>query len=237
MKKTIGIIGGMGSEATAELFHRIIKATPAESDQDHFRIIIDNNPDIPDRTKAILHEGPTPLPEMLKSGELLKMAKVDFILIPCNTAHYFYEQLIESLDVPILHMIKIAAETVAEKFNQTKSVGLIATDGTIKSGIYQKEFKYHDIEIIQPRDDTQRKVMKAIYDYIKKGELEKGGKIIQGICGELEKMGAETIICGCTEISLVLKDGDLNLPVIDPLQVLAEKAVELASTQETLKGV
>ncbi|MFP3951636.1 MAG: aspartate/glutamate racemase family protein [Candidatus Bathyarchaeia archaeon] len=229
MKRVIGILGGMGPEATADLFHRIIRATPADKDQDHFRTIIDSNPAVPDRTEAILHEGADPVPEMLKSGKTLQGTGVDFIVIPCNSAHYFHNRLSAKLDVPILHMIDLTAERASSDYHGVEKAGLLATDGTVQSGIYHKRFEQKGIHIITPESKEQDDVMEAIYEYIKKGNLEVGGRILKRIAEELEARGSDVIICGCTEVSLVLHDGDLEKPVLDPLQILAETAVEVAA--------
>lgn len=228
MAKIIGILGGMGPEATAELFLRIIRATPAEKDQDHLRIIIDNNPQIPDRTAAIIGKGPSPLPELVSTGLNLERAGVEFIIIPCNTAHYYYDSLIKELSVPVLNMIRLTAERVSRLYPGAGNLGLLATDGTIMSGIYSTEMKQFGLNVLVPSGEDQRKVMEAIYRYIKTGNLAEGRKIILDIGRKLIDSGADLLICGCTEVSLVLKNEDLQRPVIDPLQILAETAVAMA---------
>ncbi|MGQ9679231.1 MAG: aspartate/glutamate racemase family protein [Candidatus Bathyarchaeia archaeon] len=228
MAKIIGILGGMGPEATAELFLRIIKATPAERDQDHLRIIIDNNPQIPDRTAAIMNRGPSPLPELVSTGLNLERAGVDFIVIPCNTAHYYYDLLIKELNVPVLHMIRITAERVHMLYPEVDDLGLLATDGTIKSGIYSTEMGKFGLNVLTPMGEDQQRVMDAIYHHIKTGDLGEGRRIILNVGRKLIDGGSDLIICGCTEVSLVLKDGDLNRPVVDPMQILAETAVSIA---------
>jgi aspartate racemase len=235
MGKVIGILGGMGPEATADLFLRIIKATPAEADQDHFRTIIDSNPAIPDRTNAIIGNGEDPVPEMLKVIKNLEKTDVDFIIIPCNTAHYFIDSLEENTHIPILNMIRLSAIRASSNENDIKKAALLATDGTLKSKIYHREFSKMDIRIIIPDEGNQKDVMKAIYEYIKAGKLEKGRETLQRIAKELDKRGADMVICGCTEVSLVLKEGDIDIPVLDPLQILAEKAVSLASGKDNFQ--
>ena len=227
-EKVIGILGGMGPEATADLFHRIIRATPVEKDQDHPRIIIYSNSKVPDRTPAISGEGPSPVPEMVKAARALEAAGADFLIIPCNTAHYFIEELRESVGIPILHMIEFATERVCCELPNVERAGLIATDGTVRSGIYHKTFEQRGIEIITPSEELQQTSMDAIYGNIKKGNLEGGRKIVLKVANELVDRGAQIIICGCTEISLVLKKGDAPVPVVDPLQMLAEAAVGIA---------
>ncbi len=226
-EKIIGILGGMGPEATADLYMKIIRATNVEKDQDHYRVIIDSNAKIPDRTPAILGKGPNPLPMMLETGLNLQRAGADFIIMPCNTAHYFHDRLQAGLEIPVLHMIRLSAEDTRRRHPKVSKAGLLASDGTLASRLYES-YGEQGIEIVAPSGESQRDVMNAIYRYIKRGDLETGGKLLHRVAHEIMDAGAEAVICGCTEVSLVLHDGDLTVPVVDPLQVLAEKAVELA---------
>jgi aspartate racemase len=226
-EKIIGILGGMGPEATADLYMKIIRATNVEKDQDHYRVIIDSNAKIPDRTPAILGKGPNPLPVMLETGLNLQRAGADFIIMPCNTAHYFHDRLQAGLEIPVLHMIRLSAEDTRRRHPEVSKAGLLASDGTLASRLYES-YGEQGIEIVAPSGESQRDVMDAIYRDIKRGDLETGGKLLHRVAHELMDAGADAVICGCTEVSLVLHDGDLTVPVVDPLQVLAEKAVELA---------
>jgi aspartate racemase len=223
-EKIIGILGGMGPEATADLYFKIIKATPAKRDQDHPRIIIYSNSKVPDRTAAILGIGPSPMPELIRAGKRLEEAGADFIIIPCNTAHYFIDQLQKELRVPIFNMIKLSAKEAHKAYSKVRKAGILATDGTLKSKLYKTAYDEVGIEIIEPSSERQADVMKAIYQCVKAGNLIDGGVLLRGIATELVTAGAELMICGCTEVSLVLKQGDLAVPVLDPLQLLAEAA-------------
>ena len=218
----------MGPEATIDLFYKIIKFTPAEKDQEHLRIIIDNNPKIADRTAAILGKGKDPLPALQETVRNLEKAGADFIIIPCNTAHYYISQIQESVDIPILNMIKETAKETQQRTPQIKKVGLLASMGTYKTEIYHQQFKKFNIEIISPEENDKEEVMKAIYA-VKAGDLsnEIKGNILK-IAQKLIHKGAETIITGCTEIPLILKEGDVLVPIIDPTQVLAKAAVQKA---------
>jgi aspartate racemase len=231
-EKIIGILGGMGPEATSDLYLRIIKATPAKRDQDHPRVIIYSNSKVPDRTAAILGTGPSPMPELIRAGKRLEEAGADFIIIPCNTAHYFIDQLQKELRVPVLHMIKLSAAKAKKSYPNVKKAGLLATDGTMKSGLYKSAYSDAGVEILEPSPEKQADVMKAIYQNIKAGNLIDGGFLLRGVANDLLSAGAEMIICGCTEVSLVLKEGDLHVPILDPLQVLAEEAVAEALPKE-----
>jgi aspartate racemase len=226
-EKTIGILGGMGPEATADLFYRIVKATHVKRDQDHPRAIVYSNSKVPDRTPAITGGGESPLPEMLMAARSLEVAGAEFLIIPCNTAHYFVEELRREIGIPVLHMIEITAGQVAEEHTGAGKVGLIATDGTLSSGIYERFFEEYGMEVLLPTLELQGRTMDAIYRHIKRGDLETGREISLIVAKDLVERGAELVICGCTEISLVLKEGDIEVPVVDPLQVLAESAVRV----------
>ena len=227
-EKIIGILGGMGPEATIDLFYKIIKFTSAEKDQDHLRIIIDNNPKIPDRTAAILGKGEDPLPALRETAQNLEKAGADFIIIPCNTAHYFLPLIQESVKIPILNMIEETAKETREKISPIQKVGLLASIGIYKTGIYHQHFKKFNIEIISPEKKDKKKVMKVIYA-VKAGNLSKEiKKSILKIAQKLIDKGVEAIIAGCTEIPLILKEGDISVPIIDPTQILAKIAIRKA---------
>jgi len=166
---------------------------------------------------------------LVETGLNLQRAGADFLIIPCNTAHYFHGDLQKKLRIPVLHMIRLSAEKTHARHPEVKKAGLLASDGTLMSRLYQESWGRQGIDIIQPKAATQRNVMKAIYQHIKRGDLEPGRKLLRDASLELIGAGAEAVICGCTEVSIVLHDGDLSVPVLDPLQDVAEEAVRLAA--------
>lgn len=218
----------MGPKSTVDLFCKIINATPAIKDQDHLRIIIDNNPKIPDRTAAIISGEVSPLEELLKTAKNLEKAGADFIIMPCNTAHYYYKELINSIEIPILNLIEITANALALRFPKPRTVGLLATTGTVTTKIYNKALEKVRINVLSPPPNLQKEVMKAIYRHVKAGKPEKSKKILLKVAKYLSKRGSELIICGCTEVTLALENETTPIPIIDPLQILAEKAIETA---------
>ncbi|ADT83305.1 cysteate racemase [Thermococcus barophilus] len=224
-EKIIGILGGMGPMATVELFKRIVLKTPAKRDQDHPRIIIYNNPKIPDRTAYILGKGENPLPELIDSAKKLESWGADFIIMPCNTAHFFADEIQRAINIPLINMIEETAEYVKQL--GIKRVGLLATTGTVVSGIYQRALEKKGIKVIIPNKEEQENVMRGIYEGIKANKFEFGRELLLEIAKKLEKE-SEGIIAGCTEVSVALKPEDLEVPLIDPMDVIAEKAVKLA---------
>ncbi|AKB85259.1 aspartate/glutamate racemase family protein [Methanococcoides methylutens] len=230
--KTVGILGGVGSESTARFFLKLIKNTPAKTDQDHLRIFIDNNPNIPDRTQAILGLGVSPVEEANKSIEVLENAGAEIIAIPCNTMHYFYPELQASTKVPIINMITETASYIQKAFPDMKKIGLLATTGTIMTRLYHDAI--NGIELITPNEELQEKVMNSIYgeEGIKAGYTEGHPRddILEVIEVLIEK-GAEAIILGCTELTLLSLKEDVPVPLVDPSLVLAEVVVKKARLQ------
>ena len=231
--RVVGILGGVGPEATAELFWRIIRATPVQSEQGHLRIIIDNNPQIPDRTLAILGKGESPLEELVKTALNLEKAGAEIITIPCNTAHYYLDDLRKSVHVPVIDMILETVNYISEQFPEMKKLGLLATSGTVRTQLYQRRLESR--EVLLPDRESQEDLMAAIYDDtgIKLGFT--GGSArnsVLSIAQSLVTRGAEAIIAGCTELSLVLSAPDISVPLIDPLQILAVAVVREARSGE-----
>ena len=165
MKKTIGIIGGMGPMATCDLMKKIFEVSDADCDQNYVHVCVDCNTNIPDRTKAILEKGEDPIPEMVKSAVSLQNMGADLLMIPCNTAHFFYDRLKIFTDIPILHMPRETVKALKEQ--NISCVAVLATDGVIKSGVYEKELRAQGIKTIYPDAEQQQKIMEVIYQCIK----------------------------------------------------------------------
>ena len=225
-ERTIGILGGMGPEATVELFRRILSFTPAVRDQDHIHVFVDSDPKIPDRTAAIIGQGESPLPALVAAARNLERAGADFIAIPCNTAHYWLSELRAAVSIPIIDMIAETAKHIAASTPPLHAIGLLATVGTLSSGLYQRAFAELGISLLTPNDEQEVDVTKGI-ERIKAGEHDVRDSLID-VSEKLIDRGAEGIIPGCTELSLVITRGTLSVPVFDPLSILAERAVALA---------
>jgi len=233
-EKTIGILGGMGPEATLELFAKIIANTPADKDQEHLRVVIDSNPKVPDRTAAILHGGPSPVPAMKAGLAALKRAGADFVVIPCVSAHYFFDELQRETRLPILSMFDVAAEHIRQHHRHIRTVGMLATTGTLQGGRFREKLQQAGIETVAPPGPDQERIMAAIYEI--KGvpggrDRDAIGAEVRDIAGRLIQRGAQGVVAGCTEIPLVLKPGDLSVPVFDTLLLLARAAITAAGRQ------
>lgn len=226
-KKVIGIIGGMGPLATADLFEKIVMHTKASCDQEHLRVCIDSNTDIADRTAALLHGGTDPRPEMIKSAQRLESIGAEVLIMPCNTAHNYYDAVKESVSVPVLHMIALTRDALLA--DGVTCVGLLATDGTVRTGIYQRTFEGRGIRLLTPDSaEDQAAVMDIIYNGVKAGDMEHDVTAFRRTCENLLSRGAEVLILGCTELPPAFDIYHLEYPNIDPTLELALGAIRYA---------
>ena len=230
-EKIIGVVGGMGPEATLDLYAEILRATPAQKDQDHLRVIIDSNPKVPDRTAAMIGEGEDPVPAMAMSCRAVQRAGADFVIIPCISAHHFLDELQDQIDLPILSAFDMVAEHLVNHHPELKTAGLLATSGTIDSGRFAGCLADHGITTVVPDTDNQAAVMNVIYK-IKASQdpairVQCKANLISTATHVVEQ-GAQGIIAGCTEIPLALKQEELSVPFFNSLEILATAAVNTA---------
>ncbi len=227
MSQTIGILGGMGPEATVRMFKLIVKLTKAEKDQDHIPIIIFNNPKVPDRTAAIIDEGPSPLPMLIEGAKKLEEAGANFIIMPCHTAHYHYDEIIQHISIPFLHLQEETRHYVEWRYSHLTQFGLLATTGTVKTDLFQTTFHQKGLEIIVPGEKEQEMVMIAVYGEkgIKRGFKKEPRQLLMHVIKQLKEQKVEAVIAGCTEVSLVLNAEEHQLSVIDPLKIIAAAAI------------
>ncbi len=224
----IGILGGLGPWATVDLFEKILRATPATRDQEHFRILIDNNPKIPDRTPAILGRGEDPTPALVATARNLERGGASFLVIPCNTAHAFYEPIQAAVGIPVLHIMEEVATAARAEIPELKCVGVLATIGTIRAQLYDRAFARHNIDVLIPPPSEQPLVDRAIYQ-VKASEM--GAEVTRpliGVAKGLIASGAQALVLGCTELPFVLKPAQVPVPLLDSNLVLARAAVRTA---------
>lgn len=223
MKKILGVIGGLGPLATAYFYELITKMTEVKNDQEHIEIIIHSAPGIPDRTAYILKKSnESPLPRMIEIGKELIAGGVGIIAIPCITAHYFHSELTQALSVPVINLPAETSLFIKEK--RLKKVGIMATDGTVESGLFQNELLKEGLTPVLPSKERQADVMHLIYNNIKLGKPAEMDRF-NLISSELEKNGADIIILGCTELSLIKRDENIGSGFLDAMEVLAGKAI------------
>lgn len=222
--KKLGIIGGLGPMATAHFLRLLTQMSDAETDQEHMEICMISNPATPDRTKFILGESTdSPLPQMAEAGKKLKGLGAELLAIPCITAHYFHGELEERTGLRILNAVEETARYLQERGIQ--SAGIMATDGTIKSGLFQRALARKGIESVIPDERYQRKLMDIIYLDIKAGKTPDGGGFAD-VAANLRDGGAQVILPACTELSLIKKECLAGAGYLDVMEVLAAKAVE-----------
>ena len=227
--KTIGIIGGMGPMATVDLMQKIIEGTAAKEDQEHIHILVDNNTAIPDRTAAILGQGPSPVPELLRSAARLTAQGADFLIMGCNTAHFFLPSMLPELKIPLISMIDVTADFCRRQ--GYKQVGLLASAGTCHAGLYQNALKQVGIQTIQPTELQETAIHDMIYAGVKAGRKDYDVSKVQQILVDMAASGAESFILGCTEVPVAVDMYQLQGHFIDATQVLAEKAAAAAGAR------
>ncbi len=230
VEKIVGIIGGMGPEATVDMMRRVIEATPAGDDVDHIRMIVDNNPKIPSRIKAIIEGGgEDPAPCIAEMARKLAAWGADFLAIPCNTAHYYHDAVRAAVDIPVLNMIDLTTETIVEENPALQRVGLLASTAVGMTGLYQKTFEAKGVSVIYPSPRLQERLMTAIRSIKsgRRGSEENGA--LRSAAGELAGREAGALIVGCTELSIISGAIDAaEVRVYDSAQVLAEHIVRVA---------
>ena len=221
--KKLGVLGGLGPMASVYFLQLIVQMSEARTDQEHIEVLLHSVPQIPDRTRYILGQsGDDPVPQMVEAGKGLAAQGAQLLAIPCVTAHYFQEQLETWIGVPILN----ALEETALYLQQAGigRVGVLATDGTLSSRLFQTCLEKHGIGCVTPREEDQRAVMHLIYDNVKAGKPVEFS-LFETVSKRLFAQRAQVILLGCTELSLIKRDHTLGPGFLDVLEVLARKAV------------
>jgi aspartate racemase len=233
MKQILGIIGGMGPLATVDLFKKIVTLTDAECDQDHLHVLIDNNTGIPDRTAFLMGRGIDPRSKLVESAKRLQEAGANCLIMPCNTAHYFYDDIVKEIDIEFLNMIGETAKFLSGSDNETAKIGLLATEGTCKTGVYDSIFSTFGLNIEKPSEDNQKHVTDLIYG-IKEGKKNIDISGFYEAVEELGNKGCEIFILGCTELSVAHEMFNLKGNFVDPLEIVAISAIKFCG-KNTIK--
>lgn len=216
----------MGPEATLDLFQKIISNSTASCDQEHLPLLIDNNPQIPDRSAYLLNKGENPFPYLLNSAKKLETQGADALCMPCNTAHYFLKQIRKEISIPFISIIESTFQTIKREMPSVKKIGLMATTGTVKTRIYDDVFKEGEIEILNLCEDSLQQMMNIIYNGVKAGNIESQIEPFETLVKEIVDLGAEAIIAGCTEIPMLVQYIQPPIPFFDPTLILAKKVVK-----------
>lgn len=219
----LGVLGGMGPQATQIFYQRILDRTDAARDQEHVPTLIWSDTGMPDRTRAIL-SGDTEevYQRLLAGGRLLEREGCTVLAIPCNTSHYFADRLQGELKIPLLNMVRLSAAAMGKR--GCKRVGILATDGTARAGIYQRELASQGMEGVLPGEKAQGLVMSIIYDEIKRGEQGSREKFA-AIDRELRAKGCDGAVLACTELSVYRDYHGAPGFYLDAMDVLAEESI------------
>lgn len=225
MRKTIGILGGMGPLATADLFRKITLLTDAACDNDHIRVYIDSNARIPDRTAAILSGGPDPVPEMRAALRSLEVCGADCVIMPCNTAHYFLPRLQSQTRLPFISMLEATAKTCAAQY-PGRTAAILATKGTLATGLYENALDAQGVRFVVPDEAEKDVLMHLIYDVVKASKpLAPEQDAWQTLLNGLRARGADYFILGCTELPIIADTLPQSGPFVDPTAELARAAI------------
>jgi aspartate racemase len=222
-RKTVGVIGGMGPGATAQFLQCVVDATEAGRDQDHLHLLSESDPAIPDRTLALVGDGPSPLGALVRVARRLEQMGADLLVMPCNTAHAYAAEIARSVGIPLVSLVAETAAYLAALNPRPARAGVLATTGTVASGVYQAALGAVGIETIVPTDREQEQVMAAVYG-LKGGEP--GQPAVGRALARLFERGAEVIVLGCTEFPALKFDTAAR--IVDPARVVASRIVELA---------
>lgn len=230
-EKIVGIIGGMGPEATVDLMNRVIKATAARDDIDHIRMLVDNNPKVPSRIRALIEKnGESPLECLQDMARRLEGWGVDFLAIPCNTAHYYHHGVQQAVRIPLLDMIGLAVDYVTSQTPDLKTVGLLSSSAVFDLGLYEERFANVGVNLMVMDPDDQKKVMAAIRKIKTSNYGLEVVRVIQEVADNLARQGAQALLIACTELSIIGGQITPKVHMFDASQILAEAIVKEAKS-------
>lgn len=223
--KTVGVLGGLGPEATLDFYAKVLALTPAQRDQDHLHLIIDSNPGVPNRNEAVAGTGPSPGPLLAEMAAGLEKAGADFLVMVCNAAHAFQQEIRAAVSIPFVSLIEETCEATLRRVPDLKKVGVLGSSGCLDAGLYQDAFATRGVTALVLEGTDRELFMKTLYR-IKAGD--KGNEVrktMRALAETLIAEGAQAVVAGCTEVPLVLSDDALPCPLIDSTAVLAERTV------------
>lgn len=223
---TVGIVGGMGPYATLDLFRKILEITPVLTETDHLRIIIDNNPRMPSRTRYFLYDENSPVDMMINSVNMLQKSGADFFIFPCNSAHYFIPEILQHVSIPFLSMIEETCKVVLKR--NAKIVGILAGEVTVRAKLYEEFLSENGIKIVHVSDKQQILVRNIIEDVKNNCQSDITKNTFHGLIMDFHSKGVDTVILACTELPLVLTEISVQVDIIDSLSCLAYATVAKA---------
>jgi aspartate racemase len=225
----LGVVGGVGPSATVDFMDKIIRHTRASRDQEHIRMVVEHNPQIPDRTAYLVRGGSDPTLPLYAACKQLEANGASLIAIPCNTAHAFIDRFQQYLSIPIVNMLVETVDTIRQHCADASVVGLLATTGTLQSRVYHELLEQTDYDILVPDEQYQEILMDVIFGEkgIKAG-FTKGACLrdFHHVIKHVVDRGADVLILGCTELPL-LELPQKSVTILDPTDILAKKCVAM----------
>ncbi|MCA5893944.1 amino acid racemase [Isoptericola sp. NEAU-Y5] len=231
--RPVGVIGGVGPLATAYFLQRVVERTQAERDQEHVDMVVLNHATIPDRTEFVLGRSTAdPGPVLARDARRLEQFGVRFIVMPCNTAHYFTQQVLDAISTPFVSIIDVTVDAARRRVPGLARVGLLATEGTVASKVYDDAFAAHGVDVIVPGADDQALVNRVIYDQVKAGRPA-DPDLLRAVAATLVDQGASVVVLGCTELSVAAVDHGLLAvePFLDSMDELVKSTISTAGHQ------
>jgi aspartate racemase len=232
-RRLVGVLGGMGPLATVDYMQKVIEATPAERDQDHVPLVVYSVPQIPDRVSAISAGTDEPFPAMLAGLRILQRAGAELIVIPCNTAHAWYDRLAASTDVKIIHIAEAVVSMLPPKAG---AIALLATVGTLRAGFYQRYLEMARIPVLVPEPADQGLIGNAIAA-VKRGDIESAQAIFDHVAARLLTKGADVLLLACTELPVAAKGSAHAAQCLDATDCLARTCVALSSGADAVAAL
>ncbi len=233
--KLVGIIGGMGPNATVDFMSRILQATPASTDQDHVRMVIENNPRIPSRQLAMRGEGQDPGSEIAAIAARLEAAGAEFLVMPCNLAHAWQSEIEAAVSIPFVSIVDVSVQSALDRSDDGSAVGLMTTPGCFTAGLYQQALAASGRPVITQTPDELAATL-SLVERIKSGdqsvEVASG---LRTLANELVNRGAKVLIAACTEFPLVLDESMFDVAFVSSTEVLAGRTVAIALGTEKLQ--
>ena len=224
MTKRLGILGGMGPAASAEYITRLIQQTQATCDQEHIPFVLWNEPRTPDRSTSLRNGDDRPLPYLLQGIQVLKDAGCNFVVIPCNTAHFWYDELIK-FRVPIIHIVDSVAHSLCDADVNSGTIGIMGTQATIELGLYQNHLT--NWNCIIPTQEEMDNIVQPAIDLVKAGDMVKSHAMLMSVVDSLIARGSQAVVLGCTEIPLAIRENNQNgRPLINSIDSLVKAAIK-----------
>jgi aspartate racemase len=224
--KRLGVLGGMGPAASAEFITRLIQQTPATRDQDHIPFVLWNNPQIPDRSTSMRNGDDKPLPYLIDGIQALKYAGCDLIVIPCNTAHFWFHEL-NKLNVKIIHIVDSVAESLRDVNVINSTIGVMGTQATVELGLYQYILNRSGWNCIVPTKEEMDTLVQPAIDLIKGGNIDQAHSMLMTVVRSLIDRGVNAVVLGCTEIPLAVKEVEENsIPIVNSIDSLVKLSIK-----------